>query len=212
MDICASNWSWSPNVLQPTRKDSARPQPVFFPQERLARHNIDHYSLTQSPWIRAPGPTKLQPRPIANLHDPIAQIPPLVPQQRLRDRLATRPEPAKHELEPIDRFHGAAIVVAAAPQQATLLHRAHDVGRELEGGVVRAALGLAEAQVAGRQREQGVAVRPRQRQVRVVLGREDVQVVRFVGQGGGHQRARRWWSACRRCRPWAGPLRPYHVL
>lgn len=63
-------------------------------------------------------------------------------------------------------------------QKPLLLDPAHDVGSELVGGVVGAARGFAEADVAARHGDNGISGRGREGDMRVVSGGVDVQVVR----------------------------------
>lgn len=127
------------------------------------------FSLTQSPGIGAPGATKLQLRSVRHEPDERAQQAPLAAEQDLGGGLAALAEAAEDDLE------GGDLAVPAA-----LVQLVDDVGAELVGGVVGAALGLLEADVAGGHGHDGAAVRPRHRDVRVVLVRVDVEVERFA--------------------------------
>lgn len=125
--------------------------------------------LTQPPRLGTPRATKLQLRRIRHLHDLISQHTPLAAQQHFRHGLAAGAEPLQHDL------HGLDVSVPAA-----LVQLVDDVGGELVGGVVGAALGLLEANVAGGHGDDGVAVGLGHGDVRVVLVRVHVEVERLV--------------------------------
>jgi hypothetical protein len=171
------------------------------PQQSEHRQNAKHPpqpanptpTLTQSPRLRAPSTTNLQPSRIQHSRNPASDIPPLSAQDSLSESLPTRPEPSHHNLQLLD-----------VPQHAPLLHRLERESRELVRRIVAAAPRLPKPNVARRNRQQHVdhlllvrgagvggrnATRSRlrgrsrglhQRQVRVVLGGQDVQAVRLL--------------------------------
>jgi hypothetical protein len=154
-------------------------------------------TLTQSPGLRAPSTTNLQPRSIQHSRDPAPNIPPLRAQNSLGESLPTRPKPSHDNLQLLD-----------ISQHALLLHRLERESRELVRSIVAAAPRFPEPDVAGRNRQQhvdhlllvrgaGVCGRNSARsrlgggsrglhegQVRVVLGGQDVQAVRLLLAGG----------------------------
>ena len=183
--------------LDQVRGRHNRPQ-----QSRHIRQNAKHPpqptpTLTQSPGLRAPSTTNLQPSRIQHSRNPAPNIPPLRSQNRLGESLPTRPKPSHDNLQLLD-----------IPQHALLLHRLERESRELVRSIVAAAPRFPEPDVAGRNRQQhvdhlllvgGAGVRGRdaarsclgggprglhEGQVRVVLGGQDVQAVRLLLAGG----------------------------
>lgn len=126
-------------------------------------------SLAQSPGPGTPRAAKLQLGAVRDLLDVRAQQTPLVAQQHLGGGLAAGAEATQHDLEGVD---------LAMP--AALVQLVKHVGTQLVGGVVGAALRLLEADVAGREGEDGAAVRLRDGDVGVVLVRVDVEVEGLV--------------------------------
>jgi hypothetical protein len=175
------------------------------PQQSRHRHSAKHPpqptnptpTLTQSPGLRAPSTTNLQPSRIQHSRNPAPNIPALGAQNSLGESLPTRPKPSHDNLQLID-----------IPQHALLLHRLERESRELVRSIVAAAPRFPEPDVAGRNRQQhvdhlllvgGAGVRGRdaarsclgggprglhEGQVRVVLGGQDVQAVRLLLAGG----------------------------
>ena len=134
---------------------------------------------TQPPWVRTPGPTKLEPSSILDRNNLIPDQPPLLPKQDLRHGLPTRPKPPQHNLDPSD-----------IPQQTPLLDLLEHKRTQLVRGVVAATARLPEANVAGRHGHEDVddfcalgdvlLRRLREGDVRVVLCGVDVEAVRLA--------------------------------
>lgn len=115
---------------------------------------------------------------IPDAHNSSSKNPALTPHQTLRHRLPPMPKPPEHNL-----------TVLNLPHPTPFLDLAEKVTRKLRRRLVRAPVGLAEAEVAGRQGQHGVPVGAGERHVRVVLVGQDVEMVGFgedlleVGRG-----------------------------
>jgi hypothetical protein len=163
----------------------------------MQRHTPSHHPLTQPPHRWTPRPSKLQPRRVRHLTNLSPQQRPLTPQQRLLKRLPPRPKPPHHHLNSdpanpkpgiqlMQRPHGTALrhlLPAHAPTDHR--HPLHRVRRQLVRGVETRPLRFFEADIAAGEAADHVARRLREGDVRVVLVREDVQVIGLVDGGAG---------------------------
>jgi len=126
---------------------------------------------TQPSWILTPRATKLDAGVIRDTNDLIPEQPTFGAEQDLDGGLTALPEAAQDDLE---------LMHVAVP--VALVELVHDMGDELVGSIVGAALGLLEAKVAGAHADNGVAVGLGDGDVRVVLVRVDVEV-EWLGDG-----------------------------
>ena len=185
LPLSTTRETWPTRVIQKYRQNAKHP---------LHKPND---SLTQSPGLRAPSTTNLQPSRIQHSRNPASNVPALSTQDSLSESLPARPKPSHNNLQLLD-----------IPQHAPLLHRLERESRELVRSIVAAATRFPEPNVTSRNRQQhvdhlllvrGAGVRGRnaarsglrgrsgrlhQRQVRVVLGGQDVQAVRLLLAGG----------------------------
>ena len=174
--------------------------------QHLLRHGLSPFSpfcravfkltwscknLTQPPDLMTPGASKLQPRGVSDSCNQWLDLSPLGAQQGLHKRLSAGAIPPQNDLDagPTvglagtgqagDCLGGAVGHLLAAGAPLLLGHLAEEVRGELVRGVVGAALGLAQPDVARGHRQDRVAARLRERQVHVVPVRVHVQVVRL---------------------------------
>lgn len=112
-----------------------------------------------------PRATELDAGIVRDTNNLVAEQPTFRAEQDLDGSLAALAETAQDNLE---------LVHVAVP--VTLVELVHDVGDELVGSVIRAALRLLEAEVAGAHADNGVAVGLGDGDVGVVFVRVDVKV------------------------------------
>lgn len=123
-------------------------------------------SLTQTSGLLASRTTKLQPCRVRHLNNLAPEQAALISQDDLCDGFSARPEPSEYHLERTDRV-----------VPALLLQLVDDICPELIRRVVVFPLALPKPEVATRQGHDGVAIRLRHRDVRVVLVAVDVEMI-----------------------------------
>ncbi|OSS45885.1 hypothetical protein B5807_09750 [Epicoccum nigrum] len=140
-----------------------------FPSSRPRSCLSSHGALTQSPGLLAPHTSKLQSCRVGQLDDQRPDPLPLGAQNGLCDSLSPCAESSVDKLNLLN-----------LGQQTLVLDSVHDEGCQLVCSIIRSSSSLPEPDVAARYGDERVAVRLREGDVGVVLGRIDVELVFVV--------------------------------